>query len=42
MPTKPPRPDLQIRNSTDKGICFDEQDSKEILHYIRRLERGYE
>lgn len=41
MPTKPPRPDLDIRNGTQEGICIDGDDTRELLHYIRRLERGY-
>ena len=42
MPTKPPRPDLDVTNSTQGGICLDKQDTRELLHYIRDLERGYE
>jgi hypothetical protein len=31
-----------ISGAPDGGVCIDRQDTRELLHYIRDLERGYE
>lgn len=41
MPSKPPRPNLDVIERDQGGICLDRQDTGELLHYIRDLERGY-
>jgi hypothetical protein len=41
MRTKPPRPELEIHRGPQGGMCLNGQDTRELLHYIRRLERGY-
>lgn len=43
MPLKPTTPVLEsIEENEEGGICIDKQDTKDLLHYIDELERGYE
>jgi hypothetical protein len=42
MPIPPDRPELTRLPSPEGVVCLDEENLKELLIYIRKLEEGYE